>query len=82
MLSVGQLYRASFAAVLTAPAFMFRSRRNKDNREQKRFYLLPGQGGRAYHRKQWFILRASLIVGLLVSALLALAFYLAYRSPK
>ena len=49
---------------------MFRSRRNRDNREQKRFYLFPGQGGRAYHRKQWYILRASLMVGLLVSALL------------
>jgi len=61
---------------------MFRSRRNKDHKEQKRFYLVPGQGGRAYHRKQWVILRTSLIVGLLASALLALALYLAYRSPK
>jgi len=64
---------------------MFRSRRNKEhkeNKEQKRFYLFPGQGGRAYHRKQWLILKTSLIVGLLVSALLALALYLAYRSPK
>ena len=64
------------------PYCMFWSRQNKDNREQKRFYLFPGQGGRAYHRKQWYILRASLIVGLLVSALLALALYLTYRSPK
>ena len=64
---------------------MFWSRRNKDHKEhkeQKRFYLFPGQGGRAYHRKQWVILKTSLIVGLLVSALLALALYLAYRSPK
>ncbi|HEU0039276.1 MAG TPA: hypothetical protein VFR76_08380 [Verrucomicrobiae bacterium] len=64
---------------------MFRSRRNKDHKdhkEQKRFYLFPGQGGRAYHRKQWLILKTSVIVGLLVSALLALALYLAYRSPK
>ena len=61
---------------------MFRSRRNRDNKDQKRFYLFPGQGGRAYHRKQWFILRASLVVGLLVSAILAFALYLVYRSPK
>lgn len=54
----------------------------RDPREQKRFYLLPGQGGRAYHRKQLLILRWSLFVGLLVSGLLALAMYLLYRSPK
>jgi len=56
--------------------------RHDDDREKKRFYLLPGQGGRAYHRKQWLILKVSVIVGLLVSALLALALYLTYRSPK
>jgi hypothetical protein len=60
---------------------MRRSRHDAD-REKKRFYLFPGQGGRAYHRKQWVILKASLLVGLLVSALLALAFYFTYRSPK
>ena len=76
---------AQSVAALTAPSCMFRSRRNKDHKEhkeQKRFYLFPGQGGRAYHRKQWLILKTSVIVGLLVSALLALALYLAYRSPK
>lgn len=61
---------------------MFWSRQKKDNKEQKRYYLFPGQGGRAYHRKQWVILKTSLIVGLLVSALFALALYLTYRSPK
>jgi len=60
---------------------MRRARRD-DDREKKRFYLFPGQGGRAYHRKQWVILKASLLVGLLVSALLALALYFTYRSPK
>jgi hypothetical protein len=59
-----------------------RKARPDDDREKKRFYLLPGQGGRAYHRKQMLILKVSLIVGLLVSALLALAFYLTYRTPK
>lgn len=61
---------------------MFWSRPKKDNKEQKRFYLFPGQGGRAYYRKQWIILKASLIVGLLVSAVLAFALYMIYRSPK
>ena len=32
---------------------MFGSKRNK---ETERFYLLPGQGGQAYRRKQKFIL--------------------------
>ena len=85
LLPVRLLYRAQSAAALTAPSCMFRSRRNKDHeehKEQKRFYLFPSQGGRAYHRKQWLILKTSVIVGLLVSALLALALYLAYRSPK
>jgi hypothetical protein len=63
------------------PPCMFWSRQKKDNKHQ-RFYLFPGQGGRAYHRKQWVILKTSLIVGLLVSALFALALYLTYRSPK
>lgn len=58
------------------------SRDPRDLREQKRFYLLPGQGGRAYLRKQRLILRYSLLVGFLVSGLLALAMYLIYRSPK
>lgn len=60
---------------------MFRSKRDRD-KERKRFYLLPGQGGRAYKRKQWFILKTSVIVGLLVSAIFALVMYLIYRSPK
>jgi hypothetical protein len=56
--------------------------RYKDPREQKRFYLLPGQGGRAYHRKQMIFLKTSLAVGLIVSGLFALIMYLIYRSPK
>lgn len=58
---------------------MFRS---KSDKEKKRFYLLPGQGGRAYHRKQMLILKSALIVGLLVSATFALIMYFIYRNPK
>ena len=61
------------------PAHMFRS---KSDKEKKRFYLLPGQGGRAYHRKQMLILKSALIVGLLVSATFALIMYFIYRNPK
>jgi len=56
--------------------------RREDERERKRFYLLPGQGGRAYHRKQKLFLKTSIAVGLIVSGLVALAMYLIYRSPK
>jgi len=45
------------------------------NKERDRFYLLPGMGGRAHHRKQKRFLGWSIAAGLAVSALLALAFY-------
>ena len=53
---------------------MFRSKEEKaKDKEKNRFYLLPGQGGRAYQRKQMLILKVSLLVGLLVAGLVALA---------
>lgn len=45
----------------------------KRDKEPERFYLLPGQGGRALRRKHRMMLQWSLIVGLLVSAALAWA---------
>jgi len=51
---------------------MFQSKRDK---EKHRFYLLPGQGGRAHRRKQVFILKWSLIAALIVAALMAAAMY-------
>jgi hypothetical protein len=45
------------------------------DKEQERFYLLPGMGGRAFRRKRRVILIWSIVAGLLVSALLALIFY-------
>ena len=53
-----------------------------ENKEQKRFYLLPGMGGRAYRRKQQFILKSALVVGVVISTALAIALYLISRSPK
>jgi hypothetical protein len=55
---------------------MFGSKRNK---ETERFYLLPGQGGQAYRRKQKFILKWSIAVGLLLSAALGVLLYLLNR---
>jgi hypothetical protein len=47
----------------------------KRNKETERFYLLPGQGGEAYRRKQKFLLKWSIIVGLIVSAVLGVLMY-------
>jgi hypothetical protein len=41
------------------------------NKEQERFYLLPGQGGRAARRKHRILLIWSVAAGLFVSAALA-----------
>lgn len=46
------------------------------NKEQQRFYLLPGMGGRAYRRKQKLILKWSIITGILASGVLAVLLYL------
>jgi hypothetical protein len=59
---------------------MFWSRDNQADKERERFYLLPGMGGRAYRRKQKVILKSSVAVGLLLSALIAVALYLLNRS--
>jgi hypothetical protein len=57
---------------------LFNFKRNKAN---ERFYLLPGQGGAAYRRKQRVLLTWAIIVGLIVSVLLgALMYFL--NKPK
>ena len=61
---------------------MFWTKDDKAAKERDRFYLLPGMGGRAYRRKQDFILKSSVVIGLLVSALIALALYLINRPLK
>ena len=70
-------------------ARMFKSKKEPHRRsahrpgaDQKRFYLLPGMGGRAYRRKRDLILKVSIAVGLLVSGLFALVMWLIYRTPK
>ncbi len=57
---------------------MFWSERDK---EQKRFYLLPGMGGRALRRKHQRFLRWSVAIGLVVSAVTACVLYLMSRGP-
>jgi hypothetical protein len=59
---------------------MARSRRNKGD-DKNRFYLLPGQGGRAHRRKQWRILVGALIAALVVAGVMAVLMYFMNR-PK
>lgn len=62
---------------------LFSSARSEKEREQKRFYLLPGMGGRALRRKRRTILTWSIVAGLVVSAVIAVVLYVlnssAYR---
>ncbi|MGH7989989.1 MAG: hypothetical protein ACREDS_07375, partial [Limisphaerales bacterium] len=51
---------------------MFRSRRDKESR---RFYLLPGMGGSAWRRKQNFILKWTVIIALMGTAILCAFLY-------
>ncbi len=47
----------------------------KRNKEQERFYLLPGMGGRARRQKELRYLRWSLGAALVVSAAMACLLY-------
>ena len=56
-----------------------KSPRHRSQDEKERYYLLPGQGGSSYRRKQRFILKAAIGVGVVVSVILALIMFLVYR---
>jgi hypothetical protein len=58
-----------------------RARRGRSE-EKERYYLLPGQGGSSYRRKQRLIVKWSILVGLLVSAIFATVMYFVYRLPR
>jgi hypothetical protein len=49
----------------------------KRDKEKERFYLLPGQGGRAMRRKRAMFLAWSIAAGLIVSLGMAFALYFA-----
>jgi hypothetical protein len=49
----------------------------KRDKEKDRFYLFPGQGGRAMRRKRNFFLAWSIAAGLVVSIVVAIALYFA-----
>ena len=52
----------------------------KRNKANERFYLLPGQGGAAYRRKQRLMLTWATVVGLMVGAVLVAVMYFLDRS--
>jgi hypothetical protein len=54
---------------------------NKDEKESRRFYLLPGMGGTAWRRKQNSILRWTVIAALAASAFLGALFYWLNHRP-
>jgi len=61
---------------------LFRRRKlPPEEKERRRFYLLPGMGGRAFHRKQRRFRNAAIIVGVLVSALVGLAMWYLNKTP-
>ncbi|MDE3067185.1 MAG: hypothetical protein KGJ60_06485 [Verrucomicrobiota bacterium] len=49
--------------------------RTKTQKEHRRFYLLPGQGGRPLRRKHKLYFRSAVIVGLLVAGILTALLY-------
>ena len=55
---------------------------SKEKKEHRRFYLLPGMGGRAFYRKQRRYRNVAIAVGLLVSILLAAVYYYFSIRPK
>jgi len=48
---------------------------SKGKKERERYYLLPGQGGPAAHRKHKKFLKWSIVACLVFSALMALVMY-------
>jgi len=47
----------------------------KRDKEKERFYLLPGQGGKAMRRKRKLILGWAIVAGVFVSAVLGFVLY-------
>jgi cobalamin synthase len=50
-------------------------------KSRERFYLLPGQGGRNFHRKQQRIMRWSILVAVVFGLILAVVMWCLARPP-
>ena len=59
-----------------------KTHRHRPTDEKERYYLLPGQGGSSYRRKQRFILKSSILVGIIVSLIFAAIMLFVYRAPR
>lgn len=53
----------------------------KSKKPRERFYLLPGQGGRNYHRKQRVIMRWTIAVSLVFGLSLGAVMWWLARHP-
>ena len=53
----------------------------RKNKPRERFYLLPGQGGRNYHRKQRVLRRWAILVALVFGTVMAVVMWWLSR-PK
>lgn len=68
------------------PPKMPKSRKGKNapgqrpEKERERYYLLPGQGGQAYRRKQKFILKWAVLAALVAAAVVSAVLYLMNHS--
>jgi len=61
---------------------MSRRKRERREKEKERYYLLPGQGGRAYRRKQKQIIVWSIIAALTFAAIMSVIMYFLNRSNR
>ncbi len=52
----------------------------RPEKERERYYLLPGQGGQAYRRKQKFILKWAVLAALVAAAVVSAVLYLMNHS--
>jgi len=61
---------------------MARRKREKRAKDTERYYLLPGQGGRAYRRKQKLIIIWSIVAALTFAAIMAVVMYFMDKSDR
>ena len=61
---------------------MGRKKRERREKEKERYYLLPGQGGRAYRRKQKLIIIWSVVAALTFAVVMSIVMYFVNRSNR
>jgi hypothetical protein len=64
-------YTPCITADFLVPSSVF----SKRPKERERYYLFPGQGGRNFRRKQWFILGWTVVAALILGLGLSLVIW-------